>query len=128
MKAITLRQPWASLVALGYKDIENRKWPTKFRGPVLIHAGKGMDEWTEQLRAKYGELPFDPKELPRGGIVGIMTITDCVTKHPSKWFWGPYGFTLCDVHPVQFYPCKGALSLWECDYPYDLHQSKAHSH
>jgi len=119
MKAITLRQPWASLVAQGYKDIENRSWRTNFRGQVLIHAGKGMDKWGKDEIARFGiDLPWDPAELPRGGIIGVMTITDCVEKYPSRWFWGPYGFVITDVRPVEFYPCKGALSFWECNYPY----------
>ena len=42
MKALSIRQPWAWLIVNGHKDIENRSWPTRFRGPVLIHAAKGM--------------------------------------------------------------------------------------
>lgn len=42
MKAISIRQPWASLIVLGIKDIENRSWPTSQRGIVLVHASKGM--------------------------------------------------------------------------------------
>ncbi|WP_245839042.1 ASCH domain-containing protein [Yersinia kristensenii] len=38
MKALSIRQPWAWLIVNGYKDIENRTWNTKCRGPVLIHA------------------------------------------------------------------------------------------
>jgi len=40
MKAITLWQPWASLVALGVKTIETRSWATSYRGPIAIHAAK----------------------------------------------------------------------------------------
>ena len=41
MKAISLLQPWASLVVMGAKTIETRGWGTKYRGPILIHASKG---------------------------------------------------------------------------------------
>lgn len=41
MKAVTLTQPWATLVAIGAKQIETRSWPTNYRGPLAIHAGKG---------------------------------------------------------------------------------------
>lgn len=41
MKALTLTQPWASLVALGVKSIETRSWATNYRGPIAIHAAKG---------------------------------------------------------------------------------------
>lgn len=42
MKAITLTQPWATLVAIGAKRIETRSWSTNYRGPLAIHAGKGL--------------------------------------------------------------------------------------
>ena len=47
MLALSIRQPWASLILKAGKDIENRDWPTKFRGRILIHAAKGCtrDEW-----------------------------------------------------------------------------------
>jgi hypothetical protein len=40
--ALSIRQPWAWLILHAGKDIENRDWPTKYRGPFLIHASKGM--------------------------------------------------------------------------------------
>ncbi len=43
MKALSIMQPWAWLIVNGHKDIENRNWPTRFRGPVYIHAGKKID-------------------------------------------------------------------------------------
>lgn len=39
MKAITIKQPWATLIAKGYKEYEFRTWKTKYRGDILIHAG-----------------------------------------------------------------------------------------
>jgi hypothetical protein len=46
MKIISIRQPWASLIVSGIKDIENRTWPTRYRGPVLIHASQRADDAT----------------------------------------------------------------------------------
>ena len=74
MKAISIRQPWAWLIVHGYKDVENRTWATKYRGPILIHAGKtldpGFDELCQVLREEFDiHVPLR-KELPRGGIVG----------------------------------------------------------
>ena len=43
MKVLSVRQPWAWLIVAGHKDIENRKWYTNHRGPLLIHASKAMD-------------------------------------------------------------------------------------
>lgn len=119
MKTITLHQPWASLVAEGYKDIENRSWRSHFRGPVLIHAGKGVDQWGPEEVARFGmELPWKLSELPSRGIIGVAYVTDCVEESSSPWFSGPYGFVLTHARPVEFYRCKGALSFWDCDYPY----------
>ena len=44
MKVITLKQPWATLVAEGLKKYEFRSWKYSYRGELLIHAGKGIDE------------------------------------------------------------------------------------
>ena len=98
MKAISIRQPWAWLIVHGYKDIENRTWATKHRGPILIHAGKTLapefDELRQELREDF-DIGVPPrKELPRGGIVGQATIVDCVTDYDSDFFFGPYGFIL----------------------------------
>ena len=40
--ALSIRQPWAWLIVNGHKDIENRDWPTNFRGRLLVHAGQTM--------------------------------------------------------------------------------------
>ena len=49
MKTITLTQPWASLVAIGVKQIETRSWQTSYRGPLAIHAAKGFPKWAKEL-------------------------------------------------------------------------------
>lgn len=80
LPVLSIRQPWAWLIVNGYKDIENRTWPTRFRGKVLIHAGKKWDEgiMPADIKAMYGiEVP---RRLETGGIVGIAEITDCVKK------------------------------------------------
>lgn len=43
MKTLSIRQPWATLIMLGEKDIEIRTWNAKHRGPLLIHTGKTSD-------------------------------------------------------------------------------------
>lgn len=124
MKAISIRQPWATLIVHFGKDIENRCWFTRFRGPVLIHAAKGMtvDEWTDAIEfAKPMIMRFSAEDrrkllfesLPRGGIVGQANITDCVTSHTSPWFMGEHGFLLADVKPLPFMPWKGSLGFFE---------------
>jgi hypothetical protein len=53
-----------------------------------------------------------------GGIVSVATITGCVDASDSKWFFGPYGFTLTDAKPLPFVACRGALGLF--DVPEDV--------
>lgn len=125
MKAISIRQPWAWMILHAGKDIENRDWPTSFRGEVLIHAGKGMtqDEYEECLTtAKSISLdhPFPPElvlpefdKLPRGGIVGMAEIVDCVEDSASPWFFGRYGFVLRNAKALPFRPFKGALGFFD---------------
>jgi len=48
MKALTISQPFASLIASGSKFVENRTWPTSYRGPLAIHAGKGTQYMTRR--------------------------------------------------------------------------------
>jgi hypothetical protein len=116
MKALSIRQPWAWLIANGHKDIENRCWKTYLRGRFLIHASKGMtrdDYATASVMAEEQgiELPSFG-DLERGGIIGEATITDCVTQDASPWFFGEYGFVIKDARPLPFAPCKGALGFF----------------
>jgi hypothetical protein len=120
MKAISIRQPWAWLILNAGKDIENRRWPTRLRGRVLIHAAKGMTE--EEYDDASGFVEFnvdermvlpDMKTLERGGIVGEVEIVDCVTASGSPWFCGPFGFVLRNPRPLPFRPCRGALGFFD---------------
>lgn len=91
MKAISLRQPWASLVVIGAKKFETRSWPTKYRGPLLIHASKAFlshDQtlmFTEPFWSALGERA-DPYNrgirasqcLPTGAIIGRVEVMDCI--------------------------------------------------
>src|SRR5438552_907079 len=94
MKCLSLRQPWAWLLVNGHKDIENRTWKTKHRGPLLIHAGLRPATDDEQIRKDVWRRfrVRIPQKLPTGGIVGKVTVTDCVDSSRSRWFFGPVGF------------------------------------
>lgn len=110
IRALSIRQPWAWLITNGPKDIENRSWFTKFRGPVLIHAGQRFDQdCYYYLSIMFPDLviPTNPIDFECGGIVGQATITDCVRLSDSPWFSGPHGFLLVDRKPLPFRPCKG---------------------
>jgi len=128
VKALSIRQPWAWLIIHGGKDIENRDWPTKFRGRVLVHAAKGMtrDEWSDAWGFSHGS-GANPKavesgltfgNIDRGGIVGSVEIVGCVTGSDSRWFMGHYGFVLRDPKPLPFTPLRGQLGFF--DVPDDI--------
>ena len=125
MKAITIKEPWATLIAEGYKEYEFRVWKTNYRGEVLIHAGKSFDE--ENLkRFSKRNLKYSP-----GKIIAKATITDCVLvdeefsnkmlekdsevysnlkrKRDKKL----YGFKLENVEKIEPIEANGKLSLWE---------------
>ncbi|HMR18065.1 MAG TPA: HigA family addiction module antitoxin [Sphingobacterium sp.] len=90
MKALSIKQPWASLIAHGIKDIENRTWRTNYRGRIYIHVSapkkfnvQMTDEQTiaatpVMKTAFEGTMPF-------GAIIGEVDIVDCVINHPSIW-------------------------------------------
>lgn len=93
MKAISIKQPWASLIAHGIKNIENRTWKTNFRGRIYIHAsGKfagdintlfSDEQWNimgEEMRCN-----MVLKDFPTSTIIGEVDIVDCVINHPSIW-------------------------------------------
>jgi hypothetical protein len=105
VKVLSIRQPWAYLIAQGDKDIENRSWPTRYRGPFLVHASSKINH---EACDKHG---IDLAKLQTGGVVGIAEITDCVEDHGSRWFEGPYGFVLRHRKPLPFVLWRGALGL-----------------
>lgn len=124
MKAISIRQPWASLIAHGIKDIENRTWkcPKKYIGQrVLIHAsasdGFGRIVNEEAIFKLYiQKLGIECKKLPHGAIIGSVIIADCVQNHPSVWAEkGCWNWVLKDAvlfdEPIE--NVKGKLSFWE---------------
>jgi ASCH domain-containing protein len=122
MITLSIRQPWAWLIVNGHKDIENREWPTRFRGRVLIHAGKTMarryyEEVVDSLAMAIPEPVYrliPPYEaLERGGVVGVSTIVDCVTASESPWFQGEYGFVMRDSRPLPFFPVNGQLGFFD---------------
>lgn len=116
--ALSIRQPWAWAILHAGKPVENRSWSTNIRGPICIHAAKGM------TMAEYGETrqfvwSLGINDIPafdairRGGIIGVADLVDVVTRHPSPWFFGPYGFVLANPRAVPFISVKGALGFFD---------------
>lgn len=96
MKALSIKQPWASLIAHGIKDIENRTWATKYRGTIYIHAsGKPSfnnltlnlthDQIDQMVLRDFCQLDSRSIAYPKSAIIGKVDIVDCVINHPSIW-------------------------------------------
>jgi len=86
MKALSVHQPYAHLIVRGDKDVENRSWATSYRGPLLIHAGLKVERDDAAYYAREARrlgLDWPPDPLPTGGIVGIVTLADCVMESDS---------------------------------------------
>jgi hypothetical protein len=146
MKALTLTQPWATLVAIGAKHIETRGWRTPYTGPLAIHAAKGFPP---QVEALCYTQPFlrvllgahtELDKLPRGAVIATCRMTGCVPveviNNASNVFAvslgqiseqelafgdysaGRWAWILEDVKPLpEPIPARGALSLWEWNKP-----------
>lgn len=134
MRVISIRQPWATLVALGAKRRETRSWPTRYRGQIAIHASAGMPTRSKEAcslplvkdiltRAGYKSW----RDLPRGVILAVGTITDVQEISPANtppspefdfgdYTPGRFQWFLSDVrllaNPI---PAKGSLGLWRTD-------------
>jgi hypothetical protein len=80
VKAITIRQPWASLIAAGIKDVENRprNWP--HRGRVAIHSGQDDDRAALKDPKVTGPLITRHLSTPHGCVLAVASLVDC---HPS---------------------------------------------
>lgn len=84
MKALSLTQPWASLVVCGLKHIETRSWSTEYRGPLLIHASSKFPKEAKALcdawpfsRALYS-VGYTVDTLPTGALLGTVDVRACV--------------------------------------------------
>jgi hypothetical protein len=139
MKALSIQNPWAHLIAKGIKDIENRTWSTKYRGRIYIHASAKQADFVftfDQCDALTAANYNKPEPIMAfSAIVGEVDIVDCVLRHPSVWAehaavklrklgsemipvnvhvwnWVLENPLIYD-HPIS--NVKGALSLWEYD-------------
>lgn len=108
MKAITLWQPWATLIAVGAKTIETRSWDTPHRGQLAIHAGSRMPrpgEWPHGLGTRLHELGVNWTDMPRGCVVAVARLVEtCPTEEVA---FGPGLFDRSqrlygDVQPGRF--------------------------
>jgi hypothetical protein len=129
LHALSLKQPWATLVVHGLKTIEVRRWPTARRGRILIHAARIPDSRKEAWR--HVPDPLREQAKLQGGIIGAVDLTQCVTyrvldefvndqaKHLNdpSWFESPpmYGFTFDKPALLPFRPYAGWFRFFAVD-------------
>lgn len=117
LRAITVRQPWAWAIVMGYKDVENRRSRTERRGPLLIHAGLKMDARGFQFLWELGLHKKLPDDLPLGALVGEVRISDCRYGASSDWSVPGYWQWIMSS-PKEFsspLPCTGAQGFFTPD-------------
>lgn len=122
MKALTIKEPWASLIIEEYKKYEFRSWKTKYRGKILIHAGLSIEK---DMMERFKDYNID---INPGYIIGEATITDCILVDEE------FNCELRSIDPVVYgrsnhtetyawklenvvkyenqISCKGKLGLW----------------
>ena len=124
MKALSMTQPMAWAVFHG-KDVENRKWRSRYLGTLLIHASKRFDKkhyrWivdNDNRLCRFIPEDYSPVFV-QGALIGICTVVANVSNHGSRWFTGPYAFVLKDQREFETpIPYKGQLGLF--DVPVDV--------
>lgn len=139
MKALTLWQPWATLIAIGAKTIETRSWGTDYRGPLAIHAAKRPmrdGEITATMTRALALAGYESlTELPMGAVVCVCDLIEVfptaqlelpapveqIGVPDSEYDFGDlspgrFGWRLANVRalapPVR---CPGARNLWDVD-------------
>jgi hypothetical protein len=120
MRALTICQPYAHLIALGEKPIENRDWFTSYRGPLLVHAGLSFSWLEEGDRERYPDMAF-------GAVVAVAELVACLRLSDGPQGWpsryqrlyghehanGPFCFVLDAVRRLPSpIPCRGAQGFW----------------
>jgi len=128
MKAISLWQPWASLWLTPAKIHETRHWPTRHRGPLLVHAAKRKidDLDGDELHRICVRLFGDGYRatLPRGALLGVVHLTDClstVADGPAHgddlscgdWSEGRYGWRRDGFETFAPIHCIGRQGLFD---------------
>ena len=126
-KALTIKNPWAHLIATGIKDIENRSRRTHYRGKILLHTSKQMDSrWPNVLRLFTPEqilkIPSEnlgriihASELNMSAIIGEAEIVDCIQNsksvwaEPGQWHWIIKNAVMYEKPILHV---KGQLGIW----------------
>lgn len=112
--ALTVREPWASLIASGDKRIENRTWAPPFALPfrIAVHASKRPD-WTECRRRGFDPSPTMGNIIATVDVVDIVTDPQHLSPGDAAYWLGPVGWILRNPTRLDLpVPCRGRLGLW----------------
>src|SRR3972149_4120356 len=106
LKALSLKQPWANMIASGEKTIETRRWPPDYRGPLLIVSSKS------------------PNIPPAGFAVALADLVDCRPMTTAdedaaacSIYGGAYSWGLNDVRRIEPFPVRGQLGIYDVQVP-----------
>jgi hypothetical protein len=128
-KALSFKQPYAWLIANGYLLVDDRTWGTQYRGPILIHASKGIyQEYYSYIKLNT-DVPIPAIDLLGfGGVVGIASLVHCsrpgelpegISRQQRAHFCGIhqdyFGFLFEQAMPLTLMPCAGKLGIFEID-------------
>ncbi|MCK4783342.1 MAG: ASCH domain-containing protein [Desulfobacteraceae bacterium] len=117
MKALSIKQPYASLIAIGKKTIETRTWATNYRGKLLIVSSKKPVEKGIQYSGLFN------MGLRFGMAIAVVNLIDCrhmksgdTKKARCPYCPELYSWVLSSVKKIEPFPVKGQLRLFEVDY------------
>ncbi|PIW85728.1 MAG: RNA-binding protein [Nitrospirae bacterium CG_4_10_14_3_um_filter_53_41] len=117
MKALSIKQPWANMIASGEKTIETRKWCTDYRGALLIVSSKR------------------PRIEPAGYAIAVAKLVDCrpMTKRDEEeaccnWYSGAYSWVLINTKKIKPFPVKGQLGIYDVDFVIEEESSLSNVH
>lgn len=110
MKCLSIRQPWAWAILTGQHSVEYRCYPTKYRGPLLVHAARQAGEWDRKQLALFGKQVPRWDELVFGRVVGIVELWACHACPGGEWAW-----CLRNPHILEPFRLKPGKHLFEVE-------------
>ena len=132
MKVLTIKQPWATLIAEGLKKYEFRTWNTKYRGKILIHAGLSCDSLAmKKLFTKEFNYP-NGAIIAEAEIVDVIKVDEAFRQQLKRenaqvyeniimdHTWQGYAFKLANIKKIKPIEIKGKLGFWNYDYDYEI--------
>ena len=127
MKVVSIKEPFASLIALGIKKIETRSWKTNYRGEIYIHASLQMQKIDNERFEKITNLLPKDYKFKQGNIICKAYLKDCIYMDEEfinkikennieylcgRYEIGRYAWVLDDISIVDEIPAKGKLGIW----------------